>query len=100
MPQGRPTRIAPLVLSFLMIAATAQSAHAQLGSVKLRLHGGVVQPVATGSQYFSFGPSIAVDAAYPLSDKLDLQLDLGWDYLNTDRYKPTPVTNLWRYRAE
>ena len=96
----RPTRFAPLFLLAVLLAATAQPAQAQLSSVRLRLHGGIVQPLALGSEYFSFGPSAAVDAAYPLSDRLDLVLDLGWDYLNTDRYKPTPVTNLWRYRAE
>ena len=95
----RPIRTSPLVL-LVLLAATAQPAQAQLSSVKLRLHGGVVQPLAVGGQYYSFGPSVAVDAAYPLSDRLDLLLDLGWEYLNTDRYKPTPVTNVWRYRAE
>ena len=95
----RPPRFATLAL-LVGLLATAQPAHAQLSTLKWRLHGGIVQPVAVGGQYFAFGPSAAVDAAYPLSDKLDLLVDLGWDYLNTDRYKPTPVTNLWRYRVE
>jgi hypothetical protein len=43
---------------------------------------------------------VAVDAALPLSAGVDLVLDLGWDYINTDDHHPTPVTNLWRYRAE
>jgi hypothetical protein len=94
----------PQLFSFLLAAtllvAAAQPAEAQLGGLKWRIHGGVIKPLATGSEYFSLGPSVAVDAALPLSDKLDVQLDLGWDYINTDDHHPTPVTNLWRYRAE
>lgn len=92
----RPTRFAPLLLS-LLFAVTAQPAHAQL---KWRLHGGVVKPTATGSEYFSLGPSVSVDVAYPLAERVDVLLDLSWDYLNTDDTHPTPVTNFWRYRAE
>jgi hypothetical protein len=87
----------PLMLFLPLLAATAQPVHAQL---KWRLHGGVVKPTATGAEYFSLGPSVSVDVAYPLAERVDVLLDLGWDYLNTDDTHPTPVTNLWRYRAE
>jgi hypothetical protein len=36
---------------------------------------------------------------YPLSERLGVNLDLGWDYLNTTDIYPTPTTNLWRYRV-
>jgi hypothetical protein len=87
-------------LAATLLVAIAQPAQGQLSELKWRLHGGVIQPLATGSEYFSLGPSVAVDAAYPLSEKVDLVVDLGWDYINTDDHNPTPVTNLWRYRVE
>jgi hypothetical protein len=80
-----------------ILVGTAQPAAAQL---KWRIHGGMIQPTAVGDDYFSAGPSISFDVAKPLTDKVDVQLDLGWDYLNTDDTHPTPVTNFWRYRAE
>jgi hypothetical protein len=85
---------------FVLLLVGAQPAHAQLSTLKWRVHGGVMNAMATGDDYFSLGPSVAVDAAYPLAERVDLQLDLGWDYLNTDDTHPSPVTNLWRYRAE
>jgi hypothetical protein len=98
------SNIRPQLFSFLLAAtlmvAIAQPAQAQLSELRWRIHGGVIKPIATGSEYFSLGPSVAVDVAYPLSEKVDLQLDLGWDYINTDDHNPTPVTNLWRYRVE
>lgn len=98
------SNIRPQLYSFLLAAtlvvAMAEPAQAQLSELKWRLHGGVIKPIATGSEYFSLGPSVAVDAALPLSERLDVVLDLGWDYINTDDHNPTPVTNLWRYRVE
>jgi hypothetical protein len=88
------------LLAATLLAATAQPAHAQLSELRWRIHGGVIKPLATGSEYFSLGPSVAVDAALPLGDRAELVLDLGWDYINTDDHNPTPVTNLWRYRVE
>ncbi len=93
----RPTCLAPFLLLTLLFAITAQPAHAQM---KWRIHGGIITPMATGSSYFTLGPSVSVDVAYPLAERVDLVLDLGWDYLNTDDHHPTPVTNFWRYRAE
>jgi hypothetical protein len=93
-------RLFSFVLAATLLLAMAQPAQAQLSELRWRLHGGVIKPLATGSEYFSLGPSVAVDAAYPLTDMLDLVVDLGWDYINTDDHNPTPVTNLWRYRVE
>jgi hypothetical protein len=90
---SRIVRQAWLVLSLVAVGA-AQPAHAQ---TKARLHGGIIQPVASTSDYFKFGPSVGVDLAFPLQDRLDLMLDLGWDYLNMTDIYPTPTTNLWRY---
>jgi hypothetical protein len=96
---NRP-QLSSFLLAATLLAASAQPAHAQLSELEWRLHGGIIKPVATGSEYFSLGPSVSVDAAYPLSDKAELVVDLGWDYINTDDHHPTPVTNLWRYRVE
>ena len=92
----RPTRFIPLAL-LTLAAISAQPAHAQL---KYRLHGGMLQPTAVADDYFAAGPSLSVDVAKPMGSKLDVLLDLGWDYLNTDDTHPTPVTNLWRANAE
>ena len=76
----------------LLVGATPANAQLQA-----RLHGGVIQPVASTGDYFKFGPSVSVDLAYPLGERADVLLDLGWDYLNTQDIYPTPTTNLWRY---
>jgi hypothetical protein len=82
-----------LVLSLLAVGA-AQPAHAQ---TKARLHGGIIQPIASTGDYFRFGPSVGVDLGYPVGERLDVMLELGWDYLNMTDIYPTPTTNLWRY---
>lgn len=97
---NRPTfgRGRVLILSFVMFA-TPQLLHAQLGDLQLRLHGGVAQPLASTGEYFEFGPSVAVDVAYPLVDRVDVNLDLVMDWFNAADVYATPTTNLWRYRA-
>jgi hypothetical protein len=86
------------LLSFLLLG-TPQLLHAQLSEVELRLHGGIATPMASTGDYFRFGPSVAVDVAYPLMDRLDVNLDLVMDWFNTADIYATPTTNLWRYRA-
>jgi hypothetical protein len=86
------------LLSFLLIG-TPQLVQAQIGDIQLRLHGGIAQPMASTGEYFEFGPSVAVDVAYPLVDRLDLNLDLVMDWFNAADVYATPTTNLWRYRA-
>jgi hypothetical protein len=85
------------VLLLLTIGA-AQPVAAQIGDLEWRLHGGIVQPIGSSADYFKLGPSLSIDVLYPLSDRLGVNLDLGWDYLNTTDVYPTPTTNLWRYR--
>ncbi|MSR35281.1 MAG: hypothetical protein EXR95_01385 [Gemmatimonadetes bacterium] len=82
---------------FLVAAGTAQPAAAQLAGLKGRLHGGIVQPLASTGDYFKFGPSVGVDVAYPLTERLDIGVDFDWDYLNTTDIYPTPTSNLWHY---
>ena len=86
------------LLSFLTIGIP-QVVHAQIGDLQLRLHGGVAQPMASTGDYFEFGPSLAVDVAYPLLDRLDVDLELVMDWFNAADVYATPTTNLWRYRA-
>jgi hypothetical protein len=85
------------LITALLAGAAVTPASAQ--DLDLRLHGGIVQPVAATGDYFKLGPSVSVEALYPLSDALGLTVDLGWDYLNTQDIYPTPTTNLWRYRV-
>lgn len=96
----RPTvRPGWVTLLFFLALGTAQPAHAQIGNLKWRISGGIVQPLASTGEYFKFGPSVGLDLGYPLDDRLDLKLDLDMDLLNTDAIYPTPSTNLWRYRV-
>lgn len=83
----------------LSLAAVGSVAPVGAQELELRLHGGIVQPVASTAEYFKFGPSVSLEALYPLSDALGVTVDLGWDYLNTQDTYPTPTTNLWRYRV-
>src|SRR5688572_25665031 len=96
-PQMR-LRMVGRVLLLLTIGA-ARPVAAQIGDLEWRLHGGIVQPIASSADYFKLGPSLSLDVLYPLSDRLGVHLDLGWDYLNTTDTYPTPTTNLWRYRV-
>jgi hypothetical protein len=91
-------RVVTRALLLLTIGA-AQPVAAQIGDLEWRLHGGIVQPVASSADYFKLGPSLSLDVLYPLSDRLGVDLDLGWDYLNTTDVYATPTTNLWRYRV-
>jgi len=95
-PIVRPAWVPLLVLLAL---AAAQPARAQDAGVKLRIHGGIVQPVASTGDYFKFGPSAGVDVGWPLSERVDAVLDLDMDWFNTTDIYPTPTTNLWRYRV-
>jgi hypothetical protein len=88
-----------VTLLFSLAIVTPQIVQAQIGDVGLRLHGGVAAPVASTGEYFEFGPSIGVDFAYPLNQRLDLSLDLVMDWFNAADVHATPTTNLWRYRA-
>jgi hypothetical protein len=90
----RPMVRLGLVAVFALAVGTPLRAQAQLSA---RLHGGIIQPVASTGDYFKFGPSVGVDVAYPVRERVDVLLDLGWDYLNTQDIYPTPTTNLWRY---
>jgi hypothetical protein len=87
-----------LAAVLVVAAGTAQPGLAQLQDVNARLHGGLIMPAAAYGDYFRFGPSVGVDLAYPLNERLDLKLDLDWDWVQTTATYPTPDTNLWRYR--
>lgn len=89
-------RLTGALLALALVGA-ARPAAAQ--DLEVRLHGGIIQPLAATSDYFELGPSVAVEALYPLSDALGVTVDLGWDYLNAPDVHPTPTTNLWRSRV-
>lgn len=86
----------------VLALAIAPSADAQVGGVLedvgVRMHGGLILPTAGYGDHFNFGPSVGLDLAYPLNDRLNLGLDLDWEYVNTSDIYRTPNTNLIRYR--
>lgn len=86
----------------VLALTTAQPADAQvrdvLEDVGVRIHGGVILPTAGYGDHFNFGPSVGLDLAYSLNDRLNLGLDLDWEYVNTADIYRTPNTNLIRYR--
>jgi len=84
---------------FTLALGIAPPLFAQDGGVEVKLHGGITQPIASTGDYFKFGPSVGVDVGYPVASRLNVMLDLDWDYLNTQDIYPTPTTNLWRYRV-
>jgi hypothetical protein len=98
----RFVRRSGLVLGFLA-ALGAQPVEAQVGrmleDVAVRMHGGVVVPFGAYADYFNFGPSVGLDFGLPVNDRMDLKLDLDWDYVNTSDIYPSPNTNLLRYRV-
>jgi hypothetical protein len=94
MKLGVVTVILPIVLF-----GVVQPISAQVGDLEGRLHFGIVQPIAGSADYFTLGPSMNLDVLHPLSERLGVSLDLGWDYLNAPAIYPTPTTNLWRYRV-
>ena len=88
-----------VALAFTLTLAVAPPVLAQDGGVEVKLHGGIVQPLASTGDYFKFGPSVGLDVGIPVAPRLNAILDLDWDYLNTQDIYPTPTTNLWRYRV-
>jgi hypothetical protein len=92
-------RVVTRVLFLCLTLGAAQPVAAQIGDLEWRLHAGIVQPIASSADYFELGPSLSLDVLYPLSDRLGVNLDLGWDYLNATDIYATPTTNLWRYRV-
>jgi hypothetical protein len=85
------------VIGLLVLAGTgAPPVHAQ--DLEVKLHGGIVQPLASTGDYFQIGPSVGVDVGVPMSDALNVMLDLEWDWLQTTDIYPTPTTNRWQYR--
>jgi len=87
-----------LVAVSVMTVGAAQPALSQVEDIGVRLHGGLIVPTAAYGDYFRFGPSLGVDLAYPLNERVDLKLDLDMDWVQTTATYPTPDTNLWRYR--
>ena len=84
-------------IPILLLLAWTQPAQAQ--DLEVKLHGGIVQPLAAAGDYFELGPAISVDVGIPMSEALNVILDLEWDWLQTTDVYPTPTTNRWQYRV-
>lgn len=94
----RTTYQGGVALLFWLLAA-APPAHAQIGDLKFGLDGGVVLPISAAGKYFELGPTVGLDVAYPVHDRLDLKLDVDLDVLNRNQYYPVPDIRFWRYRV-
>lgn len=94
----RRVRWAAVPFLLALTLGAARTAEAQDEGLNVRLHGGIVQPIGATADYFKFGPSVALDVGLPVAERVDVMLDLGWDYLNMTDVYATPTTNLWRYR--
>jgi hypothetical protein len=90
-------------LSLLLVCsalAAARPAHAQLSELTVRLHSGLAMPFGAFGGFYDPGVSVAFDAAVPLRERLDLVVDLGLDYINSETGTYVPDTHLWRMQVE
>lgn len=84
----------------LLLAVIAPSpVNAQLQDLNWRLHGGIVSPFSDFGEYFDYGPTVSLDAGYPIGDRLDLLVDLGFDYVNKHQFYSVPNTPMFRYQV-
>jgi hypothetical protein len=84
------------ILLFVLGLGTVPAAQAQ---VSWGLHAGVARPAGTFDDYFDFGPTVGVEAAFPLRDRVDLVAGADFDHYNGHAYFGTPNVNLWRFQV-
>jgi hypothetical protein len=60
---------------------------------------GVARPAGTFGEYFDFGPTVGVEAAYPLQGQVDLIAGVDFDHYNGRSYFGLPNVNLWRFQV-
>ena len=81
---------------FVLVLGAVPAAQAQVG---WSFRAGVVRPAGTFDDYFDFGPTVGVEAALPLRDRVDLVAGADFDHYNGHPYFGTPNVNLWRVQA-
>jgi hypothetical protein len=86
-----------LVAAFVVLGA-APSAQAQLSEVGVRLHSGMALPFGAFGGFYDPGVAVRVDVDYPVRDRVDVVLDLGLDFINSQSGTYIPDTHLWRYQ--
>jgi hypothetical protein len=83
----------------LLALGIASPARAQLSEVGVRLHSGLAMPFGDFGGFYDPGIAVGVDLAYPLRERIDVVLDLGLHYLNSQSGTYVPDTHLWRYQV-
>src|SRR5690606_1654361 len=83
-----------IVSCTLGLAAPTLSAQVSWG-----FRAGVARPTGTFDDYFDLGPTVGVEAAYPVLDRVDLIVGADFDHYNGHAYFGTPNVNLWRIQA-
>ena len=63
------------------------------------LRAGVAHPAGTFADYFDLGPTVGVEAGYPLRDKVALVLGADFDHYNGHSYFGLPNVNLFRFQV-
>src|SRR5687768_3425407 len=64
---------------FILVLGAVPTAQAQ---VAWSFRAGVVRPAGTFDDYFDFGPTVGVEAAYPLRDRVDVVAGADFDHYN------------------
>ena len=62
-------------------------------------HAGVARPAGTFANYFDLGPTVGLEFARPMRDRLDLVLAADFDHYNGHSYFGLPNVNLWRFQV-
>ena len=86
------TALALCVLALLAVS----DARAQLS---WSFEAGVAHPAGTFADYFDLGPTVGVEAGYPLRERVDLVVGAHFDHYNGHSYFGLPNVNLWRFQA-
>lgn len=88
------------VVLLLLALSAAPPAQAQLSELAVRLHSGLVMPFGAFGGFYDPGVSVAVDAAVPVRERVDVVVDMGLDYINSQKGTYVPDTHLWRMQVE
>jgi hypothetical protein len=84
------------VAMFILGLSAVPAAQAQLS---WSVRAGVAHPAGTFADYFDLGPTVGIQAGYPLRDQVELQVGADFDHYNAHSYFGLPNVNLWRFQV-